>query len=286
MRNQSPRPAGRCAAHLRTALFAAVAPFVLMVAPAAAQTTTCTGGILSGLVWFDANNNGIQDPGETGIEGVVVTTTVGEGTILTVETDGSGRYQFCDLVEPAFYEVIVTVPAGFEPSPANQGGSDGLDSDGECCIETEGEPDQVTTLVELIGANTTTDFGFWHSSVVQPGTGTPGYWKNHAEAWPVPSITVGGRTYSRDEAIGLLSEGGSDKSLTMFSSLVPAMLNVIIGNDGSCVADTIVQANSWMVSNPAGSKVKASGAAWKQGEPLHRTLDNYNNGMLCAPHRD
>ena len=25
---------------------------------------------------------------------------------------------------------------------------------------------------------------------------------------------------------------------------------------------------------------------WKVGEPLHRQLDNYNNGMLCAPHRD
>ena len=21
-------------------------------------------------------------------------------------------------------------------------------------------------------------------------------------------------------------------------------------------------------------------------EPLHRQMDNYNNGMLCAPHRD
>ena len=37
---------------------------------------------------------------------------------------------------------------------------------------------------------------------------------------------------------------------------------------------------------PVGSKVAASSYAWKVGEPLHRLMDNYNNGMLCAPHRD
>ena len=37
---------------------------------------------------------------------------------------------------------------------------------------------------------------------------------------------------------------------------------------------------------PVGSGIKASTLAWKKGEPLHRLMDNYNNGMLCAPHRD
>jgi hypothetical protein len=35
-----------------------------------------------------------------------------------------------------------------------------------------------------------------------------------------------------------------------------------------------------------GSGVHAASVAWKIGEPLHRQLDNYNNGMLCAPHRE
>jgi hypothetical protein len=37
---------------------------------------------------------------------------------------------------------------------------------------------------------------------------------------------------------------------------------------------------------PVGTKVAASSSAWKVGEPHHRALDNYNNGRLCAPHRD
>jgi hypothetical protein len=123
--------------------------------------------------------------------------------------------------------------------------------------------------------------------VEQPGTGTPGYWKNHPEAWPVASITVGGVSYTKDQAIAWLKKVGKDKTTTMFSSLVPAMLNVLIGNDGSCVNPTIAAANAWMATyGPVGSGVHASSAAWTAGEPLHITLDNYNNGRLCAPHRD
>jgi hypothetical protein len=72
----------------------------------------------------------------------------------------------------------------------------------------------------------------------------------------------------------------------MFSSLVPAMLNVLIGNDGSCVTSTIAYANAWMATyGPVGSNISASSAAWTEGEKLHRQMDAYNNGMLCAPHR-
>ena len=38
----------------------------------------------------------------------------------------------------------------------------------------------------------------------------------------------------------------------MFSSLVPAMLNVMAGNDDSCVASTIDAANAWLATYPPG----------------------------------
>ena len=73
----------------------------------------------------------------------------------------------------------------------------------------------------------------------------------------------------------------------MFSSLVPAMLNVMIGNDPGCVASTITSANAWMATyGPVGSNVAASSYAWSVGEPLHKQMDAYNNGLLCAPHRN
>src|SRR5204863_6281045 len=104
----------------------------------------------------------------------------------------------------------------------------------------------VATLVPGTGA--ATDFGFHTSAVQGPGTGTPGYWKNHPDAWPVPSITVGGVSYTKAQAIYWLGHVGTDKTTTMFSSLVPAILNGLIGNDASCVSSTITDAHAWMAT--------------------------------------
>lgn len=122
----------------------------------------------------------------------------------------------------------------------------------------------------------------------QPGTGTPGFWKNHPEAWPVDEITIGCETYSKDDAIAFMDQSvAGDKTITMFKALVAAKLNVLIGNDGSCIADTIASADAWMCTNgPVGSGVGASSYAWASGESLYWTLDAYNNGELCAPARD
>lgn len=120
------------------------------------------------------------------------------------------------------------------------------------------------------------------------GTGTPGYWMNHPEAWPVDSITIGGVVYSKDKAILLMkSPVKLDKTYTMFPALVSAKLNVLSCNESSCIAATIQAADDWMrVYGPVGSGVLASSSAWQIGEPLYLLLDEYNNGLLCAPSRD
>jgi SdrD B-like domain len=272
--------------HVRAAaLAAALLPLAsVAVSPASAQDAGCDGasGAICGFVWNDVNNNGIQDVGEPGIEGVKVFLTVSEGDIRETETDPAGFY-FFNVSEPGTYPIAVVIPDGTQPSPVDAGSSDALDSDGV----SDGKGFSVTSVTsDVINPNADTDFGFVTTQVLNPGTGTPGYWKNHPEAWPVSEITVGGVTYTKAQAIAILGKTGKDKSATMFSSLVPAMLNVLIGNDGSCVSSTIALANSWMVSNPLGSNVAASSDAWTTGEPLHQQMDAYNNGLLCAPHRN
>ena len=100
---------------------------------------------------------------------------------------------------------------------------------------------------------------------------------------------IGGVPYSRNAALAGLAKITKDKTTTMFSSLLSAKLNLLIGNDGSCLSslngDTIVNADAWMAAHHLGDNVLASSDAWKIGEPLHQTLDAYNNGLLCAPHR-
>ena len=267
------------------ALAAALVPLASVAAtPAEAQQMCQSAGTVCGIVWSDTNNNGIQDAGELGIEGVKVFLFDGTDTI-EAETDPTGAYYF--LVPDGTYTILVQVPQGTQPSPVNAGSDDALDSDGVA----DGLGFSVASNVSVVSPtpfpadNPNTDFGVVPVPVVAPGTGTPGYWKNHPEAWPVSTITVGGVTYTMDQAIAWLQKVGKDKSVTMFSSLVPAMLNVMVGNDDSFVASTIAAANDWMVSNPVGSNVAASSPAWAAGEPLHRHLDDYNNGRLCAAHR-
>jgi hypothetical protein len=265
--------------HIRAAaLAAALLPLAsIAAAPASAQTgAPCPSGGTCGIVFNDTNGNGILDVGETPIQGATVTACVlcnGTDTVSTT-TDLNGVFVFPpELLLPSTFSIYVMIPTGTQPSPPgpdNVGVSNGAGF----------SFDSAVTL-----GSSANNFGFTPTPVAQPGTGTPGYWKNHPEAWPVGSITVGGVTYTKAQAISWLSKTGKDKTVTMFQSLVSAMLNVLIGNDGSCIHSAIGQGNAWLATYPLGSNVAGGSAAWTLGDPIHITLDAYDNGLLCAPHR-
>ena len=62
-------------------------------------------------VWLDANRNGVQDTGETGISGLTVKLLDSTGATLgTKTTDASGLYLF-DQLEAGSYTVVVTPPS-------------------------------------------------------------------------------------------------------------------------------------------------------------------------------
>jgi hypothetical protein len=237
----------------------------------------CTGAI-GDRVWNDANANGIQDAGEGNYANTVVTLTPGG----SVNTDANGNYLFSGLCAGT-YRVCVVPPSGTSLSPANQGADDAVDSDG--VVGSNG----VCTTVTLPAFNTvdmSNDFGFYEEPS-GAGTGTPGYWKNHPEAWPVDSIVIGGVDYTKAQAIMWMDGGnGGDKTYTMFMHLVATKLNLLIGTEAGCIAGTVGLADAWLTTYPLESNVKGSSLAWKNGEPLATQLDRYNNGMLCAPSRD
>jgi hypothetical protein len=256
---------------------------VALASPAVAQDCGGETSMVCGFVWTDANNNGIQDLGETGIVNKLVTLSDGADT-LEAYTDSSGFFFFYEVTIGTYTLSIDSSVIGptAVPSAANVGADDTVDSDGMSNGTTSSVSFQMTTNFDKVDY----DFGFYTPSAQSLGTGTPGYWKNHPEAWP-DSITIGGVAYSRDDAIYWLKRVGKDKTTTMFSSLVSAKLNVLMGNTSSCVDATIAQADAWMVANgPVGSNVAASSVAWAEGQSLHTTLDDYNNGRLCAPHRN
>jgi SdrD B-like protein len=298
MLSQNRRTQERAARHVAPIVTCALAlaAVVAFARPAAAQGEQCGGEgvVLCGTVWSDLNGNGIQDAGEPGIGGIPVLVYDGT-TIYETTTDSNGNYFFDSqtlVPNPSVtYSVSIETAAigtGVQPSPTDSPlGNDGNDSDG--VDDTTGRSIFYPFVISDAFTVHDVDFGFAPSGAKNPGTGTPGYWKNHPNAWPVSSITIGGVLYSRDEAIAILTKPGKDKRATMFSSLLSATLNVMIGNDPSCVQTTIDAANDWMATwgiPNQGTIVAGGSAAWAVGEPLHKQMDAYNNGLLCAPHRN
>jgi SdrD B-like domain len=267
--------------HIKAAaLAAALLPLASLAATPASAQSGCPSGGVCGTVFNDVNNDGVRDATETGVEFVKVSVCqLCDGTdTIEGETNQAGFYSIF-VPDGVPTTVAILIPPGTQASPSNVG-DEATDSDGV----PDGSPFSVATGVDR--HDFVSDFGLHTSEVSWPGTGTPGYWKNHPEAWPVGSITVGGYTYTKAQAIAWLGKVGKDKTTTMFSSLVSAKLNLIAGNPGSCVSAAITAADKWMASNPVGSNVAGSSAAWAYGEQFHITLDNYNNGRLCAPHRN
>jgi hypothetical protein len=62
-------------------------------------------GVIGDYVWYDGDDDGVQDAGEVGIAGVVVTATNGT-TTYTITTDYDGGYTFANLPDDT-WEIIV-----------------------------------------------------------------------------------------------------------------------------------------------------------------------------------
>lgn len=87
---------------------------------------------LGDTVWFDTNRNGVQDAGEAGVDGVLISLRAPDGTVVaTTSTNENGFYTFDDLA-PGPYDVcfdLATLPSGTVPTVSNAGDDDSLDSD-------------------------------------------------------------------------------------------------------------------------------------------------------------
>jgi len=104
--------------------------------------------ILGDFVWNDLNENGIQDDGEPGVPGVIVTLydnntnqPVGQPGV----TNENGYYQFENLIPGDYYVVFSDIPDGFALTIQNAGQDDEKDSDADPNPgNTYGKSDPVT----------------------------------------------------------------------------------------------------------------------------------------------
>lgn len=235
---------------------------------------------ISGTIYYDNDADGVQDADEPGIPSVRVflfTDVNGDNVIDvrdTTETNASGVYLFTN-VYPGTH-TVQTDRASMSNDVVAVSDNDGTTSANTVTV-TAGDAQAVTSA----------NFGYKRTAtVVAPGVGTRGYWTNHPNDWPVDRLTIAGTSYSKDELLGFLKRPTKgDATWQMVAQLIAARLNVAAGNESSCIDQTIASANSWLSSNPLGSRVRENSSAWQNGgEALKNTLDNYNNGKMCAEH--
>jgi len=129
---------------------------------------------LSGMVFVDANNNGIFDSIDVPLSGVALTLTgtndLGQsvGPVVTT-TDANGKYIFTN-VRPGTYKIVETQPAGFQEGKdtiGTQGGDASVEDVFSNIVLPGCGPDGTgNNFAELgppLAADSTATIGFWHN---------------------------------------------------------------------------------------------------------------------------
>jgi YVTN family beta-propeller protein len=116
-----------------------------------------------------------------------------------------------------------------------------------------------------------------------------GFWKNHPEAWPVSSLTLGSQSYTQDELLALFdTPPRGDASVILAHQLIAAKLNVANGADPTPISATISDADR-LLSGFTGKlpyHVRPSSATGRAMINDATVLERYNNGQLtpdCTP---
>ena len=89
-----------------------------------------TLGTVSGVVYADVNRDGVQNPSEPGIAGVVLTLVDAAGNpVATATTDAAGNYAFTDL-PGGNYSIVETQPSGYADGATAAGPAGGTAASG------------------------------------------------------------------------------------------------------------------------------------------------------------
>ncbi len=148
------------------------------------------------------------------------------------------------------------------------------------------------TISGMVGAPDFTDAPFLDSFVddIAPdcGLGGPtspalsqGYWKNHPSAWPVQSLTLGCRTYTKAECLTLLGlKVQGDASRILAKQLIAAKLNVANNSlNWPVVTPFIEQADALLCTYPGALPlaVPASSVNGALMSALAARMEGYNS---------
>ena len=115
-------------------------------------------------------------------------------------------------------------------------------------------------------------------------TYSQGYWRNHPDAWPVTSLTLGTVTYQAAELMAILDDPARGNGLVILvHQLIAAKLNIANGADPSAVQQAVTDADNMtgaLVVPPIGNDYLPPA----QTGDLTETLTEYNEGTIGPGH--
>jgi hypothetical protein len=252
---------------------------------------------LGDYVWYDANENGIQDAGEEPMPDITVQLMNCQGQVLaSTTTNANGFYLFSNLM-PGDYKVHFEAPLGFVFSPMDQGADDALDSDVNPATGMT-----ICTTLESGENDMTWDAGMYLPPPPGGCTLTIGYWKNHAGFGPQPDHlsqflpiwlgTPGGarslNVNNVQMAYDLLTQkvyGVPSNGITkLYAQLLAAKLNIADGASAGAIAAVIAAADAFLATHYYTSWDSLSKNDKKSVNKWHSTADDYNEGLIGPGH--
>jgi hypothetical protein len=115
------------------------------------------------------------------------------------------------------------------------------------------------------------------------------FWRQNPSAWPVNSLTLGGKAYTKSQLLSLLyATAPNDASIALARPLIAASLNTAAGADPRPICGELAQAND-LFSQFTGKlpfRVFLAMPSARAMFALGARLNSYNNGMFtpnCVP---
>lgn len=123
------------------------------------------------------------------------------------------------------------------------------------------------------------------STSSQNCTYTQGYWKNHASAWPVTSVTLGSVTYTQAQLLAIFSQPAAGNGLiSLAHQLIAAKLNLAQGAVPTAAVTAAIASADALIGALVVPPVGSGSLAPSTTSGLTNTLDQFNNGATGPGH--
>jgi len=123
------------------------------------------------------------------------------------------------------------------------------------------------------------------SRTIQDCTYTQGYWKNHPEAWPVGSVTLGTVNYTQAQLLLIFGEPAAGNGLiSLAHQLIAAKLNIAQGATPPAGVVAAIASADALIGGLVVPPIGAGYLAPSSTSALTGTLDNFNQGITGPGH--